>query len=154
MKKVIRFCLMVLSVISLLAGLFTAYAEMSKQGDSSRGEGYDNPVYHHFYLTLKHGGITDTATDREKVIANAYASYALTTVTNTTGYSLYVNVRNQAGTAPVGYAHSISYGVSVPPPFNVYYYAGFGTVTYYYRPSGQTSINATVGGYIEGDWLP
>ena len=105
---------------------------------------------YHFWLSLPAYGVTDLATERPKEATLSYAYYHLTTVTNTTGYNLYINVRSADGSTIVATAVPI-FGTG---SYNVYYLSGYGNVDTYYRPSGQTSSSSPKPGYIEGNWRP
>ena len=152
MKRVIYRVMTFLCMISLLAGLFIAYAEMNAEKESE--EKGVTPIDYGFYLSMDSNGVTDLATPREKESTDSYAYYLLSTITNTYNLPIYVNVRNQAGSSIVGTAHKIYYGTGTPYSFNVYYKSGYGNVGTYYRPSGQTSSNSPVGAYVQGLWHP
>lgn len=155
MKRVFCHILMILCILSLFAGLFTAYAEMGKENSSTRGGDYENPVYYSFWVSMDYGGDVDLATPREKIFSSSYASYTLTSVTNTTGWKFYINVRNQYGSAIAGNAHTVSVGASTPLSFVVSYLSGYGTVGNYYRPSGMSYSNSIAGVVtVCGEWLP
>ena len=152
MKRVIYRVMTFLCMISLLAGLFIAYAEMDAEKES--GEKGATPIDYGFYLSMNSNGATDLATPREKESTDSYAYYLLSTITNPTSYKIYVNVNNQTGTNDVGTEHKIYSGTSTPYSFNVYYKSGYGNVGTYYRPSGHTSPQAFVGAYVQGLWHP
>ena len=103
-----------------------------------------------FWLSLPAYGVTDLATPREKESSLSYAYFNLTTVTNNTGYNLYINVRSSDGSTIVGTAATV-YGTG---SYYVYYLPGYGNVGTYYRPSGQTSSYSSKAAYIEGRWRP
>lgn len=74
----------------------------------------------------------------------------MTTVTNNTGLSFYVNVRSANGSTIVGTAQKRS----STGAFFVSYLSGYGNVGTSYRPSGQTDTDAVKPVYIEGTWRP
>ena len=139
-------------MLSLFAGLFVAYAEMDAEKEADEKGG--TPANYNFYLSMESHGVTDLATPREKETIDNCAVYTLTTITNTSGYPVYINVRNQAGTIKVGTAHTINSGTNAPTYFVVYYKSGYGNVGVSYRPSGQTSSYSEYGAYVQGNWIP
>lgn len=154
MKRMIYRVMSFLCVLTLLAGLFVAYAEMDASKET--GEKGKPPIDHAFYLSMESGGVVDLATPREKTGSDNYAYYLLSTITNVNSYNLpiYINVRNQAGTTRVGNAFTVYYGAIAPLQFDVYYKSGYGTVGIYYRPSGQTDPDSPSGAYVQGEWHP
>lgn len=152
MKRIIYRVMTFLLVLSLLTGMFIAYAEM--EAEKETGDKGGTPANYNFYLSMECHGVTDLATPREKETIDNCAVYTLTTITNTSGYPIYINVRNQAGTTVVGTRHEIASGTSAPTYFGVYYKSGYGNVGVYYRPSGQTSSSSPYGAYVQGNWIP
>lgn len=113
--------------------------------------------YYSFYLDLPKGGVKDLATARSKASTASYAYYELDTVTNKTGYELYINVRNSSGSTTVGTAAAIpSYvdGTNLDYVKYVYYKSGYGNTGVMYRPSGQTARESTRAAYVDGIWIP
>ena len=152
MKRVICRVISFLCVLSLIAGLFIAYAEMDASKET--GEKGIPPIDYAFYLSMESEGVVDLATPREKMGSDNYAHYLLSTITNTSTYPIYINVRDQSGYNKVGFAYTINSGTSTPLQFDVYYRSGYGNVGTKYRPSGQTSSYSQVGAYVEGEWHP
>ena len=152
MKRIIYRVMSFLCVLSLLAGLFIAYAEMNAEKKSEEKGG--TPANHNFSLSMQSQGGTDYATAQEKELNDNCAVFTLTTITNTSGYPIYINMLNQAATIEVGTAHTVSYGTSAPAYFVVYYKSGYGNVGVSYRPFGHTSHSAQYGAYVAGNWIP
>ena len=152
MKRIIYRVLAFLCVLSLLACMFIAYAEMNAEKESEEKGG--TPNNYNFYLTMDWHGDSDYATAREKETNYNCAVFTLTTITNTSTWPIYINVRNQAGTIKVGTAYTVNSGTSAPTYFDVFYKSGYGNVGVSYRPSGQTDQNSSAGAYVEGNWIP
>ncbi len=147
MKRPLTRAICLIVVVALMAGFCVAYAATSEEA----GTRY---AYHGFYLALERGGKTDTDSSQVKDAPFSYAIFSLTTITNTTGYPLYINVRDASGVYIRGNAATINYGQSTPVIKSVYYISGHGITGVSYCPSGQTSSNAVYGGYIQGSWMP
>lgn len=143
--------LVVTLVIALMLGVFGVnYSLVTHAEEASTRASVE---YYDFYLTLPKAGVTDLATARTKVSSASNAFYTLSTITNTTGKSLYINVRNSSGSAIVGKAVEVGTPVKADS-FWVDYLSGYGNVGTKYRPSGQTSSSSTKPAYVEGSWRP
>lgn len=139
----------VVLMIAIMATMLVGYAS------ATEAEAYAaNSTAYGFWLSLPAYGVTDLATPRTKESSNSYAYYYLTTVTNTTGYDCYLNVRSGDGNSIAGYAKMLSNGET--GYLKVYYRtsSGFGNVGSSYRPSGQTDNSSSKVAYIEGSWIP
>ena len=152
MKRIIYRVMTFLLVLSLLTGMFIAYAEM--EAEKETGDKGGTPAIHDFSLSMDSHGIVELAPAQEKQTIDNCAVFTLTTITNTSGYPIYINVRNQAGTTVVGTRHEIASGTSAPTYFGVYYKSGYGNVGVSYRPSGQTSSSSLIGAEVAGNWIP
>ena len=94
------------------------------------------------------------ATPREKIVSLNPASYNLATLTNSSSYSIFINVRTSNGSTRAGNAREIHYWETAPKSFAVVYRNGFGVAGAYYRPSGQTDDDSPYGAYVQGEWHP
>lgn len=140
--------IIILLLIALLATMSVCYASAHDTQEASPAS--LNYSYYDFWLDCPVGGTTDFATARTKEAPTSNAYYDLTSVTNNTGLSFYVNVRSENGSTIVGYAQErTSTGA-----FFVNYRSGYGNVGTDYRPSGQTDTDAVKPVYIEGSWRP
>lgn len=133
--------------IAIMATMIVGYVSATEPLPSERAAGY-----YDFWLSCPGAGGSDTASVRvkERVLDSAF--YNLTTVTNTTGYNAYINVRGSDKVTKVGNAESVSKtGV-----YYVDYLSGYGNVGDSYCPSGQSSSSSTTAKavYIEGSWAP
>lgn len=132
--------------VAIMATVLVGYA-------SATGVEYAaNSTAYSFWIAPQPYAVTDMATPRTKASSNSYAYYYLTTVTNTTGYNCYLNVRTGDGYSIAGYPKSLGNGAT--GYYQVYYRSGYGNVGSSYRPSGQTNSNAAKSAYIEGSWIP
>lgn len=143
------------SIITSLVLVALVVATMSVGYVSAHGTESPSPAslnydYYDFWLSCPAGGTTDLATPRTKEATPKDAYYNLTTVTNNTGLSFYVNVRSENGSTIVGYAEERN----STGAFFVDYLPGYGNVGTSYRPSGQTDKDATKPVYFEGTWRP
>lgn len=153
MKRALLRTICVIVVVALMAGFCVAYAATSEAPEKDSAEVY-RYSYYNFYLSLQSGGVTDLATPRQKVAPYSDAYFYLTTITNNTGYPLYINVRDETGTHIRGTAQTLNVGQTTPTSRFVYYLSGHGIVGVKYRPSGQTSSSSVYGAYIQGEWRP
>ena len=153
MKRTILRAICLIVVVALMAGFCVAYAATSEASEKDSAEVY-RYSYYNFYLSLQSGGVTDLATPREKVASTSDAYYHLDSITNNTGYPLYINVRDSSGSYIRGIAERINVGETAPTYKFVDYLSGHGNIGTYYRPSGQTSSSSVYGGYIQGYWRP
>ena len=143
-RSIVTFLLLAAIVATMCVGYVSAHGT---EEISPTSVSYD---YYDFWLSCPAGGTTDFATPREKVATQKNAYYNLTTVTNNTGLSFYVNVRSANGSTIVGTAQERS----STGAFFVSYLSGYGNVGTSYRPSGQTDTDAVKPVYIEGTWRP
>ncbi len=150
MKRTFMRAICLIVVVALVAGFCVAYAATSEEAEGTQ-RAYTR---YDFYLSMQSGGVTDLATKRVKEAPYSFAYYYLTTITNNTGYPLYINVRDESGNYIVGNAQILNVGQSTPTGKYVYYISGYGVVGHKYRPSGQTSSSSVYGAYIQGEWQP
>lgn len=148
MKRTLYIFVCAVLAVSMFAGLCAAYPDAEPAAEPRA------ITYYSFYLSLSDHGLTDLATSRVKELDVPSASYSLTLITNQTGYPCYVNVRNKAGTAMAGIAHTIYNNQTGPMSFGVKYKSGYGNAGVFYRPSGQTSSSSPYGAYVQGEWHP
>jgi hypothetical protein len=99
------------------------------------------------------GGSYVAGAAREKV-QSGYAHFNITKVSNNTGYPLYINVRTSNLSATVGTANTSIPTGTTSGSYRIYYKSNSGVVGNTYRPSAQTSTNATTAASISGTWRP
>ena len=138
--------------VAILATMFAGFASATERENLANRAMFD---YYSFCLSLPEYGVTDYATSRTKVVNLDYAYFDLTTVTNTTGYQCYLNVRSGdkkdiAGQWPEKLTNNDTGAKKVYYKTNF----GYGKVGEEYRPSGQTDEASPKVAYIEGEWRP
>lgn len=139
-------------VLMLVAVSIVGYASAAGEGISTIGDSGQEVVTYYLKLTPQKKGVTTTGTARDKV-ASGSAYFTLSSISNGTGYALYINVRSSGGSVIVGNGATISYGTS-SGQYYVQYKSGYGTVGSTYRPSAQTDSRSAYSATITGRWRP
>lgn len=106
---------------------------------------------HSFTFSLPKGGVTQVgASARKETYTNLSARYSVSSISNSSGLSCYLNVRSADGTNIVGNATSVT-GTGI---HYVSYLGSHGIFGTYYCPSAQTDNDSTVSASMGGTWYP
>jgi hypothetical protein len=152
MKFKKRLTSMLLAVALVLVAV-VGYASAAGGGITTYGDTDQEGQHYWFSLDPPKGGTFVTTTAREKVVSGS-AYFNVTTVTNSTGYSLYVNVRSSDTKTVVGSSAKTLATTVTSAQFNISYKSGYGVIWDDYRPSSQTDSRSTKAAYIAGYWRP
>lgn len=140
-KRIITGALLCVMILTLFVGLASAAAEPVASTYAT---------YYNYSLLLPARGVTKVGEPIEKESSLDYAYFYVTSLSNSSGLSCYLNVRSSDGKYIVGTAAPVA-GTGV---CSVNYLAGYGSVGTKYCPSGQTDSDSSASATIGGKWRP